>query len=156
MKIGSRSLDRYVLVGLFNSALDVALFSLLALAVGLAPVVSNVVSTVVVMTVSFFLNRAWVFRSETSGVGTYLRFVAVTLFTGLLVQSLVILGVIAVSAELIPALPDAVVTPGAKIAAMAVGMVVNFLGYRWLFSHRRVASPPAPEQAGDRRSPSGG
>src|SRR5690606_2135678 len=38
MKIGSRSFDRYFLVGLFNTGLDLALFTLLAVGVGLAAV----------------------------------------------------------------------------------------------------------------------
>lgn len=134
MRLGSRSVDRYVLVGLFNTALDLALFTLLAVGVGLAAVLSNTVSTVCVMTVSFFLNRAWVFRSESSGVTTYLRFAAVTLFTGLLVQSAVIVSVLVLAEAVVPSLAVELVTPAAKVVAMGTGMVVNFLGYRWLFS----------------------
>lgn len=134
MRLGSRSVDRYVLVGLFNTGLDLALFTFLAVGMGLAAVLSNTVSTVCVMTVSFFLNRAWVFRSESSGVGTYLRFAGVTLFTGLLVQSAVIVAVLVLAEALVPALAVELVTPAAKVVAMGTGMVVNFVGYRWLFS----------------------
>ncbi|MBE7325852.1 GtrA family protein [Nocardioides sp. Y6] len=134
MKVGSRSVDRYVLVGLFNTALDLALFTALAVGVGLAAVLSNAISTVVVMTVSFFVNRAWVFQSQSSGVGVYLRFAGVTLFTGLLVQSGVILAVLFLAEVVVPALSTDLVTPAAKVVAMGTGMVVNFLGYRWLFS----------------------
>lgn len=148
MRIGARSFDRYVLVGLANTALDLALYSTLALAVGFAPVVANVISTVCVMTVSFFVNRAFVFRSSTGGLVAFVRFVSVTLFTGLVVQSAVIVTVIASCDTLLPGLPEAVVTPGAKIVAMGVGMVVNFLGYRWLF-----AAPASTERATGRRSP---
>lgn len=142
MKIGSRSLDRYVLVGLFNSALDVALFSLLTLAVGLLPVVSNVISTVLVMTVSFFINRWWVFRSSAKGLDAFARFAAVTLLSGWVVQSAVIVAFLAATDWLVPSLAAELVTPAAKVVAMGVGMIVNFLGYRWLFS------------AGGRRLPS--
>jgi putative flippase GtrA len=148
MRIGSRSLDRYVLVGLLNTATDFVGFSLLAVVVGLPPVLANVISTVCVMTMSFFLNRAWVFRSEASGVGTFVRFVGVTLFSGLLVQSAVIVTVLAFCDAVLPSLAGEIAAPGAKLTAMAVGMVVNFLGYRWLFA--------APEQADGRRSPSAG
>ncbi len=134
MKIGSRSFDRYFLVGLFNTGLDLALFTLLAVGVGLAAVLSNTISTVVVMTISFFINRRWVFRSQSSGVAVYLRFAGVTLFTGLLVQSAVILGVLFAAEVLVPALSTDLVTPAAKVVAMGTGMVVNFLGYRWLFA----------------------
>lgn len=134
MRIGSRSVDRYLLVGLFNTALDLALFSLLAVGIGMAAVLANTISTVCVMTISFFVNRAWVFRSESSGVGVYLRFAGVTLFTGLLVQSAVILAVLALAEAVAPSLAPELVTPAAKVVAMGTGMVVNFLGYRWLFT----------------------
>lgn len=130
----SNSAHRYLVVGVANTALDLLLFTLLAVAAGIPPVAANVVSTVVVMTVSFFVNRAWVFRAETSGVRSYLGFVSVTLFSALVLQSLVILGVIAVASEVAPGLSDGVVEPGAKLVAMAVGMVSNFLGYRYVFT----------------------
>lgn len=145
MKVGTRSVDRYVLVGLLNTALDLALFTLLAVGVGLAAVLANALSTVCVMTLSFFLNRAWVFRSGSSGVGTFVGFVAVTLFTGLLVQSAVIVAVIALAEAFTPALPTALVTPAAKVVAMGAGMVVNFLGYRWLFSSTTSADSDSPD-----------
>ena len=155
MRIGSRSVDRYVMVGLFNTALDFVLFSFLALAVALAPLVANAISTVIVMTISFFINRAWVFRSEQRGLLSYARFAGVTLFTGLLVQSAVITGVLAVTDAVVPALAEETAKPGAKLTAMAVGMIVNFLGYRWLFASKgREQSPPETEPAAGRRSPS--
>lgn len=140
MRVGSRSVDRYLLVGLFNTGLDLALFSALAVLVGLAPVTANVISTVCVMTLSFFINRIWVFRSTTGGLGTFVRFAGVTLFTGLLVQSAVIVAVLAATDALAPGLPEGLAEPGAKIVAMGTGMVVNFLGYRWLFSREASAS----------------
>lgn len=130
------SARRYLVVGLGNTALDLALFTLLAVALGVAPVLANVVSTVVVMTISFFVNRAWVFRAESAGLRSYVGFVSVTLFSGLVLQSLVILGVIAVAGGVVPDLSDGLVEPGAKLVAMAVGMVSNFLGYRWVFAER--------------------
>jgi putative flippase GtrA len=139
------SAHRYLLVGLANTALDLLLFTLMAVALGVPPVLANVVSTVVVMTVSFFVNRAWVFRSESAGVKAYVGFVSVTLFSGLVLQSLVILGVIAAAHGVVPDLPDEVVKPGAKVVAMAVGMVSNFLGYRWVFG-----SAGSGEGRGDR------
>lgn len=166
LRIGTRSLDRYVLVGLFNTGLDLVLFSFLSLAVDLPVVVANVISTVVVMTISFFINRAWVFRSDASGLGAYLRFAGVTLFTGLLVQSVVIVSVLAACDALVPSLAEEIAEPGAKLTAMAVGMVVNFLGYRWVFVDRSTSAvdppadppldPPADSSADGRRSPSAG
>lgn len=140
------SAHRYVVVGVLNTALDLVLFTLLAVAAGVPPVVANVISTVVVMTVSFFVNRSFVFRAQDAGVRAYVGFVAVTLFSGLLVQSLVILGVIAVAGEVLPDLSHDVVAPGAKLVAMGVGMVSNYLGYRWVFGEGRTAPVAGREQ----------
>ncbi|GAA4814334.1 GtrA family protein [Nocardioides caeni] len=151
-RIGSRSFDRYVLVGLANTALDLLIFSFLSLVVDLPVVAANAISTVVVMTISFFVNRAWVFRSDAGGLGAYVRFAGVTLFTGLLVQSLVIVSVLAACDAVVPSLAEEIAEPGAKLTAMAVGMVVNYLGYRWVFARSRPDHPTAD----DRRSPSAG
>ena len=127
------SARRYLVVGIGNTLLDLALFTLLAVGLGVTPVLANVGSTAVVVTLSFFLNRSWVFRAEDAGLRAYVGFVAVTLFSALVLQSLVILGVIAAADELAPSVGDGLVEPGAKLCAMAVGMVSNFLGYRWVF-----------------------
>lgn len=140
-----KSHHRYLIVGIGNTVLDLALFTLLAVAAGLPPVVANVVSTVVVMTISFFLNRSWVFRAEQAGVASYVGFVAVTLTSGLLIQSLVILGVIELAGAITPDLDDGLVKPGAKVVAMGVGMVSNFLGYRWVFRERVSQAEPQPD-----------
>ncbi|MFL6089422.1 MAG: GtrA family protein [Aeromicrobium sp.] len=70
--------DRYLLVGLFNTAFDFTLFTLLAVGARLDPIVSNVISTAVVMTVSYAINRRWVFRSDSRGVRTYVGFATIT------------------------------------------------------------------------------
>ena len=141
----SSSTRRYLVVGLFNTGLDVAIFTALAVGLDVVPVVANVVSTVVVMTVSFFLNRSWVFRAESAGVRAYAGFVTVTLFSGLLVQSLVILGVIAAAGAAVPDLSDDLVEPAAKVLAIGVGMVSNFLGYRYVFTGSATASAGRPD-----------
>ncbi|MFB9311580.1 GtrA family protein [Nocardioides plantarum] len=133
MALLDNSAHRYLVVGLANTALDLLLFSLMAVVLDVPAVPANVISTVAVMTVSFFVNRAWVFRAESAGIKAAVGFVSVTLFSGLVLQSLVILGVIAAAHGVVPDLPDEVVKPGAKVVAMGVGMVSNFLGYRWVF-----------------------
>lgn len=144
------SAHRYLVVGLGNTALDLVLFSVLAVAAGVPPVLANVISTVVVMTVSFFLNRSFVFRSETSGLSAYAGFVAVTLFSGLVLQSLVILGVIHLADAVVPDLSEELVKPGAKVVAMACGMVSNFVGYRWVFGGRQPGAPAGAQVAAGR------
>lgn len=122
---------RYVGVGLFNTALDLTLFTVFAVGVGLWEIWANVCSTTITLCVSYFLNRRFVFRSDAGYAQSFVQFVAVTLFSGLLVQS----GVIWVVVHLAAPLPlcDSTVAVGAKVCAMGVGLVTNYLGYRWLF-----------------------
>lgn len=128
---------RYLVVGSFNTLLDLGLFSLFAVVVGLPPLLANVISTCITLCVSFFLNHRVVFRSTHGAWNTFIPFVTVTLFSGLVVQSAVIWGVIHLAGVVVPAAPDSLVAPAAKVCAIGVGMVSNFLGYRWLFSGSR-------------------
>ena len=140
MKLLDNSAHRYLVVGVLNTALDLALFTLLAVGLGVPPLVANVVSTVVVMTQSFFVNRAWVFRAQDAGARAYVGFVVVTLGSGLVVQGLVILAMLQGFSVIAPDVPDAVAAPVAKVVAIGVGMVSNFLGYRWVFGVRSAVA----------------
>ncbi|MDF1487936.1 GtrA family protein [Tessaracoccus caeni] len=127
---------RYALVGGFNSLLDLSLFSLFAVVAHLDVFVANVISTTITMCVSYLLNRFWVFRSDAGWASTAAGFVGVTLFSGLVIQSAVIWTVLQAGATVVPGLPYELLAPIAKACAMGVGMVTNYLGYRWLFGTR--------------------
>lgn len=144
---------RYLLVGGFNSLLDLGLFTLFAVIAGLHPLVANLLSTVLTLCVSFLLNRAFVFRTQASVQGTVFQFAAITLISGLVVQAVVIWFVIKVGTELVSGSPD-LLAPFAKICAMGVGLVFNFLGYRWLFGSERASQGP-PASTSDQSAPDG-
>lgn len=127
---------RYLLVGVFNSLLDLGLFTLFAVVVGLHPLIANILSTSITLCVSYLLNRVFVFRTARSVQRTAIQFVAVTLTSGLLVQSAVIWAVLSLGALVVPGLASDILEPVAKACAMGVGMVFNYLGYRWLFGSR--------------------
>ena len=93
---------RYVLVGVFNTLLDLGLFTLFAVVVGLHPLVANILSTSITLCVSYLLNRVFVFRTDRSVQGTVVQFVAVTLISGLLIQSAVIWVVLRIGAVVVP------------------------------------------------------
>lgn len=130
------SFVRYLFVGGFNTLLDLALFTLFAVVVGLHPLVANITSTSLTLCVSYVLNRAFVFRTTRSVQRTVVQFVTVTLISGLLVQSAVIWIVIRLGGLVVPDLSHDILEPISKICAMGVGMVSNYLGYRWLFGSR--------------------
>lgn len=127
---------RYLLVGGFNTLLDLGLFTLFAVVVGFQPLVANVLSTSITLCVSYLLNRVFVFRTSRSVQRTAVQFVSVTLISGLVVQSAVIWVVMHLGPMIVPGLSHDILAPLAKICAMGVGMGSNYLGYRWLFNAR--------------------
>ena len=135
------SVLRYLGAGTFTSLLDFVLFAALVNLTSIHYVLANVISTLVTICVSYLINRRLVFRSRTRSIWGFVAFLSATLFTGMVLQAVVIW---AVSASLTPLLPwasDGTVKSIAKIIAMAVGAVVNYLSYRWIFSPRPREEP---------------
>lgn len=124
---------RYLIVGVGTSLLDLTLFSLLSVVIGINEVVSNVCSTIVTVCVSYLVNRSFVFRAERATWKSFFSFAGVTLVTGMLIQSAVIWGVIRVGHALVPSLPPAFLNPASKVFAMGIGAICNYLGYRYVF-----------------------
>lgn len=129
---------RFALVGVVNTLIDFGLFAVLTAAgVGVLP--ANTVSTSAGMAFSFFVNRAWSFRSERPARETVVPFLAVTLFGLWVLHPLVIWGTAAVGRHY-GYEGDEVLWLG-KAAAIAVGLVWNFTWYdRVVFKQQRVTS----------------
>lgn len=126
------SFPRYLLVGVGMSLLDLALFSVFAVLFGLHEVPANVISTVVTVLVSYQLNRRFVFTDARSGWRAFFAFAGVTLVTGMIIQSAVIWGVVALGSGLAPGVTPEVLLPAAKIIAMGFGALCNYFGYRFI------------------------
>lgn len=131
--IGDGTFIRYLLVGVSISALDLALFTLFSVVFGLNEIIANVASTVISICVSYLINRIFVFRGGGGFWSNFFSFAGVTLFTGLVLQSLVIWACAALAFTAFPSSEAAIVLPLAKVVAMGVGAVANYLGYRFVF-----------------------
>lgn len=82
---------RFLVAGLLNTALDFVLLNCLILLAGMPVIPANLVSVTVGITISYFLNHFFVFRhGEPVTLGRFLRFLAITGFSSLLLQSGVI------------------------------------------------------------------
>jgi putative flippase GtrA len=82
---------RFLLAGGLNTGLDFVLLNCLILLAGMPVLGANLVSVTVGITVSYFLNHFFVFRhGEPVTLARFLRFLAVTGFSSLLLQSGVI------------------------------------------------------------------
>lgn len=134
---------RFASVGVCNTAIDTGLFLLLHARLGggeQAVLLANLVSTSTGMLFSFVVNGLVTFGSQRLTLGHAVRFLAITGTTMWLLQPLVITAVEAVVGVLLVA----------KLAAIAVSLVVNFAGYRrWVWR----ADAPAPTVMTDAVTP---
>lgn len=116
---------RFLLVGVLNTLIDIALFLLLT-ALGMAVVPANMISTGVALAFSFLVNRAYTFRSDGRIVGQAVRFLVVTLI-GLWVLQPVVIWLSLLWLE--TWLPTAAALLVAKLAATVVSLTWNYLLY---------------------------
>lgn len=135
-----RSIRRFVVVGVVNTALDVLIYLWLR-QVGLPVALANLISTSAGMTFSFLANRHFTFRRSggehhLSPARQALVFLCVTGFGLWVLQPIVILAVTAGIGGATKQLGFlAVVLP--KLCAVAVGMIWNFTLYsKVVFRHR--------------------
>ena len=117
---------RFLVVGLFNTVIDVVLFAAL-LFVGLRPLLANVLAWAVAVTFSYVVNSRWSFeRDETlSASQSILRFVSL--------GALISLGV---SSGLIAALAGWIGVWSAKILGVILAAILNFFAARWSIEDR--------------------
>lgn len=116
---------RFAAVGVLNTGIDVALFTLLVHGAGWAPVPSNVVSYGTGIMNSFVLNKFWTFRDVTPlarSVAPFARFLAINLSSLALSTAVVAL--------LVPVMPPL----GAKAVSLGAVFLWNFgLTRRFVF-----------------------
>ncbi len=117
---------RFVMVGLANTAIDLAVFSLLV-ATGIAALAANVAAWLVAVSFSYLANSRWSFDRDTrlSDARSALRFISLGALISLGISSgfLVLLG------GFIGVLP-------AKIVGVVVAAVLNFIAARWSIEDR--------------------
>lgn len=84
---------RFLLAGVFNTGLDFLMLNTLVFAFSLRTLYANSISVTIGITVSYFLNHHFVFR-QTSKISfrKYASFFAVTGFSALVLQNIVIIG----------------------------------------------------------------
>ncbi|MFW6773715.1 GtrA family protein [Nocardioides sp. CPCC 205120] len=122
---------RFAGVGVVNTALDVGLFWLLHVPLGIT--LANLVSTSAGMTFSFVVNGLFTFDAARLTLRHALLFVATTGATMWVLQPLVIHALLWVV--------DPVIV--AKVLAIGCSLVVNFAAYRFVVWPRRAAEPGA-------------
>ncbi len=132
---------RFAAIGVINTAIDFVLLNLLAHAVGLPRIPSNVISASVAMLFSFYANRTVVFRGHNGDARRQaMMFLAVTLISVYIIQNMIIylfselwLWPLETAHDIIGILEqDIFITNGAKAAATVASLVWNFVFYKRL------------------------
>lgn len=151
----ARQQVRFLIAGCFNTALDFLLLNVLILAFGLPTLAANAVSVTLGISVSYMLNHFFVFRyPHRISVLKFLQFFLVTGFSSLVLQSLVIyLFEMLFDTQFgnsLLFLPDAagnhvLAINIAKASAVLVGLVWNFLMYKFVIFRERTQPAPAEE-----------
>jgi putative flippase GtrA len=142
-KLWARKIIRFIVIGSFNTLLDTSLLLTIVKITDWSALIANCFSVSVAITVSYFLNHRIVFRSlERYSLKKYVRFFLVTGLGVILIQDLIIYIVTdrvwrisktktfmflghnmhSQTAELL----------GTKLSAVVIGMVWNFLLYKYV------------------------
>lgn len=139
-----KELGAFGVVGAISFGIDVVLFQVLYLHVGLGAVTAKLLATLVSMTVAYVGHRYWSFshRARTGMRRAYLLFTVVNGSTLLLNLGAVALVRYPLGQE------NALVLQVANVATIGLGTVVRYLAYRrWVFPARvdvpARSTPPA-------------
>jgi putative flippase GtrA len=125
----SRELAKFGIIGVFNTALDFAVWNVL---IFIGPLKAQVVATVVSASCSYFMNRQWTFRHRArSGLRReYLLFFGFNAI-GLAITA----GILAIAAYGFGT-DDRLTLNVVKVFAIVVATVFRFWAYRrWVFLH---------------------
>jgi putative flippase GtrA len=146
---------RFLVAGCVNTALDFVLLNVLVFAFGMPTLVANAISVTVGICVSYLLNHFFVFRyQEPISLKRFGMFFLVTGFSSLILQNAVILGFELLfdtefgrSLLFLPSEDGKhfVAINIAKAAAVLLGLIWNFLFYKFvIFRSRQAASSEEP------------
>lgn len=125
-------LTKFVVVGGFCFVLDLALFNLLHFGLGLGPLTSKTISTVVATGVSYLGNRLWSFSHRVAEDGAHRR--DITVYAAINVVGLVITLVPVAVTHYLLGLTGQIPLNVAAIVGTAFATVFRFLAYRrWVF-----------------------
>ena len=119
---------KFIMTGGLNTLLDFIIFNVLKSVFGVDATISNVISTSICVSISFFLNSKFVWKTTKSVRETAPGFLIVSLFSAWIIQSLTINVILGVWGD------SALVAAIAKLCGSVCGMVSNYFGYKLVFS----------------------
>jgi putative flippase GtrA len=144
---------RFLLAGCCNTALDFLILNVLTLALGLPVLLANSISVMFGISISYALNHFFVFRYPYKiSWKKFLSFFALTGFSSLILQNVIIflfeMFFDSRFGNSLLLLPDAegrhvLALNIAKLCAVMVGLVWNFLAYRFIVFRKPAPTDPS-------------
>lgn len=133
-----KEISAFGVLGVVNLFVDVGLFNLMHFRIGLGPTTSNIISTSVATTLSYFGNRHWSFshRARTGLRREYALFFAINLI------ALGISSVVIAFTFYVVGAHSAFALNVAKFVGIGIGTVFRF------WSYKRFVFPPHPATVG--------
>lgn len=136
----------YLFFGGVTTAVNVAVYALLHVALDVHSDIANVVAWAVSVAVAYVTNRIWVFRSHTRGADMLRElgaFVAGRLLTGLMDQGIMHLATQVIGPRLIPEAGRKLWDMGVKLASNVLVIVLNYVFSRvFIFKRDRTEQNP--------------
>jgi putative flippase GtrA len=139
---------RFILVGVCNTILDFTILNTLVWGFGVWSYTANMISVVVCICISYYLNHYYVFqKKEKLSIRSFISFFAVTGFSSIFLQSAIIW--LSHSIFATPFSRSILAFTGlaenqafqlnlAKCAAVGIGMIWNYLFYKHLVFRKQV------------------
>ena len=134
----AKEIAAFGVVGVVNLFVDIGLFNLVHFRIGLGPTTSNIISTGVATTISYFANRHWSFshRARTGLRREYVLFFLINLI------ALGISSVVIAFTYYVVGATSAFDLNVAKVIGIGIGTIFRF------WSYKRFVFPPHPETVG--------
>lgn len=132
-----RGFMKFLVVGSINTVVDLVIYFILANLSNIYPPIASIISTGLTLVLSFFLNHHFVFQSQQKKRSTAAYFILITLFNVWVIQTSII-WLIVHSLENIDFFASHLWTLNllAKLAGVGVSFILNFIGYRYIFTQR--------------------
>ncbi len=139
-------ITKFVSVGIINTLVDLGFFNLFRRIKGFSATVASYISTTIAMIGSYFLNKSWTFASKGNSTSEAIKFFTITILgiyvihngiVFLLTKKILWPGKLALKiVRIFPflnKLSDTFVTDNfAKVCAIAITLVYNFIAYKFL------------------------
>lgn len=135
-----KKIIKFASIGFINTGLDFIIYNFVCHFIkstifGIpSPYIAQACSATLLIPFSYFLNRKWTFKSNKSKRQTVVPFFVTNIVTAYFIQFIIIFGVRLMLANVLT--DEVILNNIAKVFAVTVSMIVNYLSYNFIFSNK--------------------